>query len=759
MYEDSWYSFQPEEKPKKDELVHHHHRRESLLKQANGSAQISESSAPVLELFEDSVVPKGPPKATLARRAKSYSDFYHVARSYIRKEVAQQELRDPFEISEHKINDVPFEARYDQIEESLLDASQEMFQLYKEQLVLAEQHLDNLCGDTTSALDLLATLSDSFKAVDSQTTAFQSQCEGLLTEQKRLRTLADEVGIDLQYYGYLEPLTRRLNAPGAGRLIKAADFVEILTNLNSCIEFMDQHPGYRDSATYKTRYVSLLDKALDLVYVAVSKSLRDISDSVSKQLNTADSNETKEYALLYGSYENVLNDLGDQVETILTSAEFAFRDEIGTRPYESSYNHLFDQTLDEWIRSRSAVTTVIQKNLQKFAAGQQTKQKSSPTQRISDTDFQSLARRCIQYVFEMCDNERKLLERVFLNGPLQALYSTRGPQYVEKLEQNRILHITSLYNFLKPHLASGTMHQARDLVSWVETMYMVDAYDEVENGRRYSIKEDSERYLRQLAEVLLNEHLWDFQDSLFLAAANELQTFKPSSENLKVNGASATPSLADKVADPQTLAGLGLTKAYPTVKVAVNLLVMYNDNKFERPPQRREKMGNVLYEIVHQTTESLQRAATIIKRETNIMDAQIFLIKNLILIENLFLTHEIPDSVRQSPEFDFSPIWTTIRELQDRRQLLNPLAYFTPLLQGKLLPAVKEQLLDARKELERVLVQQITAFTKHWQSRLRDKNTKKGGKNAADELEILLEKSFDDETTRNALLKMIYSEE
>jgi hypothetical protein len=98
-----------------------------------------------------------------------------------------------------------------------------------------------LIGDTTSSLDVLATLSESFKAVESQTTAFQVQCEDLLAEQKRLRDLADEVGTDLQYYAYLEPLTRRLNTPGAGRLIKSDDFLDTLTNLNTCIDFMDQH--------------------------------------------------------------------------------------------------------------------------------------------------------------------------------------------------------------------------------------------------------------------------------------------------------------------------------------------------------------------------------------------------------------------------------------------------------------------------------------------------------------------------------------
>ena len=113
--------------------------------------------------------------------------------------------------------------------------------LYRDQLALSERHLNNLLSDTTSALDLLASLSESFKAVESETTAFQAQCEDLLAEQKRLRDLADEVGTDLQYYAYLEPLTRRLNAPGAGRLIRSEDFLDMLMNLNTCIDFMDQH--------------------------------------------------------------------------------------------------------------------------------------------------------------------------------------------------------------------------------------------------------------------------------------------------------------------------------------------------------------------------------------------------------------------------------------------------------------------------------------------------------------------------------------
>jgi hypothetical protein len=108
-------------------------------------------------------------------------------------------------------------------------------------LALSERHLDSLLNDTSSALELLATLSESFRSVETQTTAFQAQCEDLLAEQKRLRDLADEIGTDLQYYAYLEPLTRRLNAPGTGRLVRNDDFLDMLRNLNTCIDFMDQH--------------------------------------------------------------------------------------------------------------------------------------------------------------------------------------------------------------------------------------------------------------------------------------------------------------------------------------------------------------------------------------------------------------------------------------------------------------------------------------------------------------------------------------
>lgn len=113
--------------------------------------------------------------------------------------------------------------------------------MYGEQLAMTERHLETLIQDTNSALQLLASLSESFRGVEEQTTTFQSQCEDLLSEQRRLEKLADEVGTDLHYYAYIDQVTRRLNAPGAGRLVDDESFGEIMVNLDACIAFMEKN--------------------------------------------------------------------------------------------------------------------------------------------------------------------------------------------------------------------------------------------------------------------------------------------------------------------------------------------------------------------------------------------------------------------------------------------------------------------------------------------------------------------------------------
>lgn len=279
MYEDSWYSFVPDVPAGQENITGHQlkqKRRQSLLQQPSvwpsqlfQTAQLttkqernhvnSIQTGPPIGLFKDTPVVSEPPEATLIRRAKSYSDFYFVARSQLKKHARRaREVEKCGDLAIEKTEKLrTFSIRYRNSDEDR-DASQEEFQydtrtphhrwsaktlcrLYRDQLALTERHLDGLLANATSALEELAVLSEAFKAVEAQTSAFQAQCEDLLADQKRLVELSEGVEDGLQYYNYLEPITRRLNAPGAGRLVGDEVFNEMLANLNSALRYMEDH--------------------------------------------------------------------------------------------------------------------------------------------------------------------------------------------------------------------------------------------------------------------------------------------------------------------------------------------------------------------------------------------------------------------------------------------------------------------------------------------------------------------------------------
>lgn len=84
---------------------------------------------PLSGLFEEPPAVKNPPQATVARRAKSYSDFYHVVRSHLTKEakkIKEYERASVVPVGAIKTG-IDFEVMYGAYEDDLLDASQEEY--------------------------------------------------------------------------------------------------------------------------------------------------------------------------------------------------------------------------------------------------------------------------------------------------------------------------------------------------------------------------------------------------------------------------------------------------------------------------------------------------------------------------------------------------------------------------------------------------------------------------------------------------------
>jgi hypothetical protein len=80
----------------------------------------------MVDIYEVSTGVKGPPQATLAQRAKSYSDFYDVAMSFLSEDSKTDKPRDVF--FQKTSSMVTRAISYEDVEAEILDGSQEEYQ-------------------------------------------------------------------------------------------------------------------------------------------------------------------------------------------------------------------------------------------------------------------------------------------------------------------------------------------------------------------------------------------------------------------------------------------------------------------------------------------------------------------------------------------------------------------------------------------------------------------------------------------------------
>ncbi|KAI1293168.1 Sec34-like family protein [Xylaria venustula] len=780
MYEDSWYSLVPDHNPHKKNTSttqpsSGRRRRESLLQQPSvglpssterqpanqltdrnqGNKQPGDAE-PLERLYEEPDTPIGPPEPTLLPRAKSYSDFYRVVRAQLSKDAAKKKRRRTREKGlDALLIEKPEDTRHARharrllpsrsmsIDAQLVEASQQEYILYRDQLDMTERHLDALVADANGALHLLTSLADNFRAVEAQTSSFQAQCDDLLSEQRRLQQLADDVGTDLHYYAYLDGVTRRLNAPGASRLVDHENFGEILTNLDTCIEFMIQHPDYRDAESYLARYQSLLTKALHLLEVGFSSHLDQTSSEISKQILGTHS-EAARHALAYGRSQQMLleaDGLITNIQRVVRSCyDYAGHPIDGENfdTYSNTVVNLFSTYLDA--RDR-ALRPITQHDLEAFR------------KEAKETGIETACRNFIKQCYERSFNEQDLFVKIFSTEAefdpnpqsAYAVLKTHPKSFVNTA------NLSPIATALQPVLQGTDLETTCNLLSWVTNEYLLLEYDEEET--EYSL------HCHNLTGRLLIDHLWPFTDSFFEAEV--------------------TKSIAKAPVPPEALKVIPVTNnqassnPYPIVKRALELLAMYDQampkersvsivvfqilQSYDADYSEQQKSSPVVFRIVTETISALQRAEARLKTNKAANpdpDPDLFMIKNLLIVKNGLMSLEIGDVRAQPATMQyFGQIWDTLSPQ-------NWMGLFQGILGGKLslglwssastpgtatngkhngsrtqVPADQ----DANEKLDELLRQSIYAFTQRWGTLINGPRTGKRGQQNA----ITIEQELD----------------
>ncbi|KAI9823282.1 MAG: Golgi transport complex subunit 3 [Thelocarpon impressellum] len=714
MYDDAWYNTFAPTPPSQGERAPaspKHRRRESLLKQPHESSQADPGQVEgIADIVEEPEQSSGPPEATVARRAKSYSDFYDAATAQLRRDARSgKEPRTAASSAKDVKTELDLRHWYKGIDRQLQDAGNEEYLLYRDSLHQSGAHLDLLLDSASSTLDLLSSLSESFKLVDAQTTAFRAQCHELLSEQRRFQTLADDIGKNLQFYNYLEPISRRLNAPGAGQFVRGKDFSEMLSNLDSCVEYMQAHPKHLESETYRSRYRLLLTRGLTLIRVHFVTSLREIAAEVTRRIADRQLNDTTMSALLYAKFRVGAGELKQVGREIQKRAVAPTDGESGG---EAEYQSLMNELHQNYSATRGKlVIPLVRKKIGEIAMAPSTAKELVPFARTSLAHVRGVCSDEFELWSEWFDGEDGMYD--FLDSVCEPLYDHLRP---------RIIHEISL-----PKLC--------ELCTLIQTRYMRDQDEEAEVVETSQLDfsslvqpalEDAQTRIVFRAQAILRDEIENFRpkaDDLDYPACNrriDLTNTKQSTaatSGRKGGGAAPatplpkTPIVVDEDADTMdardgrwdfdreaTFEGW-----YPTLRKAIWLLSkiyrLVNSTVFD----------DLAHEIVHRTTISLQDASSQISSKASAVDGQLFLIKHLLILKTQIVAFDI-EFVTPQIAFDFSSVTNTFWELRERGGLFNP-SNLMRFMGGGLLPRVVENMLDAKAELDGRLRTVINEFT------------------------------------------------
>ncbi|KAL4800634.1 Sec34-like family-domain-containing protein [Aspergillus venezuelensis] len=589
-------------------------------------------------------------------------------------------------------NELEFAQWYNDVEADLLESSYDEYQACLDELQMSKSHLDSLLSDTSSTLNLLSKLSEDFSIVDLQTSNFQKQCEGLLSAQKRDTGLATDIEYNLHFYDFLDPASRRLNAPGAGNTARGQEFSDMLKQLDECLDYMETHPEQKEAEVYRSRYRLLLTRGLTLIRGHFVSSLRDVYASVAKKVRDQQLNDAALSALLYAKFRVGAPELKQIGLEIQKRAVPPLDPDQGT---EAEYQSLLNELHTNYAATRGKlIIPLVLKRLGEIAQAQS-----------SADELVSFARASISYVRGVCLDEFDLWSEWFhgQGGLYDFLESICEP----------------LYDHLRPMIIhEDKIVKLCQLCTLLQTRYLFDQEEETEytdaNQLDFSALiqpalEDVQTRLVFRAQAFLRDEIERFKarpEDLDYPARNKQLSISVSEKQISGRKVSHTDYLNPPKATKQTEDGpetpledskwdfdsqTAPAAWYPTLRKAVWLLSriyrLVNSTVFD----------DLAHQIVHQTTASLHQASTSIASKSPV-DGQLFLLSHLLILKQQIVAFDI-EYVAPEVSFDFSGVTSTFWELRERGGLFNPRNLMRLVGHG-LLPRVVENMLDAKVELD-----------------------------------------------------------
>lgn len=299
---------------------------------------------------------------------------------------------------------------------------------------------------------------------------------------------------------------------------------------------------------------------MHLLEVSFTALLDKVSGEISKQIAATQSESTR-HALAYGRFEEMILDSYSLIPNIQKVVLQAY-DRGGNRKSGSCvdmYSNTANNLLRTYLASRD-------RDLRPLSQADRDSFKEECKEASVETACRSFVKQC----FERSHNEALLFARVFGIEPHYSLEAESAFAIVKAHRSDAVSGVnvapmaTALQAAFIP-TTPGDLQALCAVLGWLAAEYLADDaadyYDDDDEDRAGETA-PAAMHRREVAIRLLAEHLWPFADGLFEAEI--------------VRSITKAPIVPDALKIEPAVNGAASSNAYPPVKQALNLLIMFD---------------------------------------------------------------------------------------------------------------------------------------------------------------------------------------
>ncbi|XP_033215347.1 conserved oligomeric Golgi complex subunit 3 isoform X1 [Belonocnema kinseyi] len=577
---------------------------------------------------------------------------------------------------------------YTGLEERYVFAEDAKFMMYLDQLTHRREECQNLHSQIGKSLDDFATLSKQYGIVSGKTISLYDASEQLIADQEKLNTLTSSVAEYIKYFKEVDFIMDKLEAPSLS--INSETFFNLVSKIDANLDFMQNNPTFKESATYSVKYRHCQSKAITLMTNYIFKSLTKATESIlNSKTGGLDENSDATLALFYGRFQTTL----PKVKPVL--------DRIEAMSYKrQEFDSLLSECHQHYLSQRGLVLgPSVQKALQSV------KEKYNG-------DHCSLVRHSCALLLHASIDEHRLFYQFFskfspsltayLEGLCTSLYDTLRPfiihiNHLETLaEICCILRIEMLdehvQNNMEPLQGFGNiclqlLHDVQERLVFRAHLYLqtdVMGYRPSPGDLSYPEK------LKMMEEIA--QSIRDETRQIKLKRISVSSMESNASEPISRNHLTMDPlcQRANMGNSPADLHGMW----YPTVRrTLVCLSRLYRC--VDRPV-----FQSLSQEAITLCVQSIEEAKQLIQARATQLDAELFQIKHLLILREQIAPFQVDFTVKEY-SLDFSKVKTAAFHLLEKRSRLFTLsnnALLEFLLEGA--PQMKEHLIDSRKHVD-----------------------------------------------------------